>query len=67
MGGPGTHLRWRRLHTWGGALIICAATVMLFAGVGGVLPAAAQMLTFPPRPKPPVAPSLADQVARDLR
>jgi LPS-assembly protein len=61
MGGPGTHLRRRRLHTWGGALIICAGTVMLFAGVGGVLPAAAQMLTFPPRPKPPVRPERSQE------
>ncbi|HEU4356829.1 MAG TPA: LptA/OstA family protein, partial [Xanthobacteraceae bacterium] len=34
---------------------------MLFAGVGGVLPAAAQMLTFPPRPKPPVRPERSQE------
>jgi LPS-assembly protein len=51
---PALHARsWRR-RTWCGALIILAAVVVMVAGAASVSPSLAQMLAFPPRPKPPV-------------
>src|SRR5262249_44473068 len=43
----------RRRTSWG-ALVIFAAAVALLAGAGAVSPATAQLLMFPPRPKPVV-------------
>ncbi len=55
MAPPATHPRSSRRRTWCGALVVCAAAIMLVAGSAGVAPPLqAQMLTFPPRPKPPV-------------
>ena len=55
MARPATHPRLSRRRAWCGALVVLAAA-MLAAGPAGVSPAVAQMLTFPPRPKPPVKP-----------
>ncbi|MGZ3349082.1 MAG: LPS-assembly protein LptD, partial [Xanthobacteraceae bacterium] len=55
MARPATHPRLSRRRAWCGALVVLAAA-LLAAGPAGVSPAVAQMLTFPPRPKPPVKP-----------
>jgi LPS-assembly protein len=56
MARPATHPRsWRR-RAWCGALVVLAAAAMMVASPAGLSPALAQMLTFPPRPKPPVKP-----------
>ena len=53
MAPPATRPRSSRRRTWCGALVVCAAAIMLVAGSAGVAPPLqAQMLTFPPRPKP---------------
>jgi hypothetical protein len=44
---------FRTASSWG-ALAIFAAALALLAGPGAVSPATAQLLAFPPRPKPPV-------------
>jgi LPS-assembly protein len=54
MARPVTHPRLPRRRTRWGAFIIFAAAVALLAGTLDVPPAAAQMVAFPPRPKPPV-------------
>jgi LPS-assembly protein len=51
-----THPRTSRPRAWYGALVVLAAAVMLVASPAGLSPALAQMLVFPPRPKPPVKP-----------
>jgi LPS-assembly protein len=43
----------RRRTSWG-ALVIFAAAVALLAGAGAVSPVTAQLMMFPPRPKPAV-------------
>jgi LPS-assembly protein len=54
MARPVTHPRAPRRRTRWGAFIIFAAAVALLASTLDVPPAAAQMVAFPPRPKPPV-------------
>jgi LPS-assembly protein len=49
-----THPRSSRRRTWCGALVFLAAVTAVVAGPAGVSPAFGQMLTFPPRPAPPV-------------
>jgi LPS-assembly protein len=49
-----THPRLPRRRTRWGAFIIFAAAVALLASTVDVPPATAQMVAFPPRPKPPV-------------
>src|SRR5262249_7245097 len=44
---------WRGGRWWG-AWVVLAAAVAVVAGSAGVSPALAQLLAFPPRPKPPV-------------
>jgi LPS-assembly protein len=56
MAAPTIHPRSLRRRTWCGALLFLAAAVGLVAGPGSVSPSYGQMLTFPPRPKPPVRP-----------
>jgi LPS-assembly protein len=56
MAAPTTHPRSLRRRTWCGALLFLAAAIALVAGPGSVSPSHGQMLTFPPRPKPPVRP-----------
>ena len=51
-----THPRLSRRRAWCGALVALAAATMLVGGPAGLSPALAQMLAFPPRPKPPVRP-----------
>jgi LPS-assembly protein len=51
-----TYPRSLRRRTWCGALIFVAVAIAFVAGPAGVSPALGQMLTFPPRPKPPVRP-----------
>ena len=60
MARPATHPPLARRH-WCGALLILAAAAMLVAGAAGMSPAQAQMLAFPPRPKPPVRPERAQE------
>jgi LPS-assembly protein len=52
MARAGNRPRLPRRHTWWGALVIFAAAAALLAGAGAVAPASAQLLMFPPRPKP---------------
>ena len=52
MARAGNRPRLPRRHTWWGALVIFAAAAALLAGAGAVAPATAQLLMFPPRPKP---------------
>ena len=49
-----THPRLPRRRTRWGAFVFLAAAVALLASTVDVPPAAAQMVAFPPRPKPPV-------------
>ena len=51
-----THPRLPRRRACYGALVVLAAAAMLVASPAGLSPALAQMLVFPPRPKPPVKP-----------
>jgi len=46
--------RLPRRRTWAGALVIFATALALLAGAGAVSPATAQLLAFPPVPKPTV-------------
>jgi LPS-assembly protein len=54
MARPVTHPRLPCRRTRWGAFIVLAAAVALLASTVDVPPAAAQMVAFPPRPKPPV-------------
>jgi LPS-assembly protein len=56
-----THPRLPRRRAWYGALVVLAAAAMLVASPAGLSPALAQMLVFPPRPKPPVKPERAQE------
>ena len=61
MARPATHPRSSRRRPWCGALLILAAAFTLVAGSAGVSPSFAQMLAFPPRPKPAVKPDRAQE------
>ena len=56
MARPATPPRLSRRRAWCGALVALVAATMLVGGTAGLSPALAQMLAFPPRPKPPVRP-----------
>ena len=56
-----TPSRLSRRRTWCAALAIFAAAVSVVAGSAGVSPALAQLLAFPPRPKPPVRPERSQE------
>jgi LPS-assembly protein len=60
MAAPSTRPRSSRRGTWCGALLVLAAAVALVAGPNGVSPAHAQMVAFPPVPKPPVKPARSE-------
>ena len=56
MARPATPPRLSRRRAWCGALVALVAATMVVGGTAGLSPADAQMLAFPPRPKPPVRP-----------
>jgi len=56
MARPATPPRLSRRRAWCGTLVALVAATMLVGGTAGLSPALAQMLAFPPRPKPPVRP-----------
>src|SRR5262249_6636995 len=56
-----THSRLSRRRSWWAALVIFAAAATVVAGSAGVSPALAQLLGFPPRPKPPRTPGRSQE------
>ena len=55
------HRRLSRCRTWWAAVGIFALAVTVITGSAGVSPGLAQMLAFPPRPKPPVRPERSQE------
>jgi LPS-assembly protein len=61
MARPANHRRLSRCRTWWAAVGIFALAVTVITGSAGLSPGLAQVLVFPPRPKPPVRPERSQE------